>query len=137
MTKLVVKHEIRTKQASNHAILSPSSIIFSKCCFQLLSCVWLFETSWTVAHQASLSSTIFQSLLKFMCIEPVMLSNHLILCCSLLWPSVFLSTRVFSSELALHIRWPKYWSFSFSNSPSDEYSELISFRIDWFDLLAI
>ena len=101
---------------------------------QLLSCVQLFVTPWTSAHPASLSFTIYQSLLKLMAIESVMPSNHLILCHPLLHlPSVLPSIRVFSNELALHIRWPKYWSFS----PSNEYSGLISFRIDWFDLLAI
>ena len=91
-----------------------------------------------VAHQASLSFTIFQSLLKLMSIESVMSSNHLILCHPLLFlPSVFLSIRVFSDESVLRIRWPKYWSFSFSISPSNEYSRLISFRTDWFDLLAV
>ena len=95
-------------------------------------------SSWTVACQASLSFTITQSLLKLMSIESVMLSNHLILCCLLLLlSSVFPSIRVFSNESALHIRWPKYWSFSFSISPSNEYSGLISFNIDWFDLLAV
>ena len=89
-------------------------------------------------HQTSLSFTISWSLLKPMSIELMMLSNHLILCCPLLLlPSVFPSIRVFSSELAFHIRWPKYWIFSFSISPSSEYSELISLRIDWFDLLAV
>ena len=92
-------------------------------------------TPWTVAHQASLSFTIPWSLLKLMSIESVMPSNHLILCCPLLLlPSVIPSIRVFSSESALHIRWSKYWSFSFSISPSNKYSGLISFRIDWFDL---
>ena len=96
------------------------------------------ETPWTAAHQTSLSFTISQSLLKLMSIELVMPSNHLILCCPLLLPpSIFPSIRVFSSALALRIRWPKYWSFSFSISPSNEYSGLISFRIDWFDLLAV
>ena len=86
----------------------------------------------------SLSFTISQSLLRFMSIESMMLSNHLILCHPLLLlPSVFSSIKVFSNELALHIRWPSYWSFSFSISPSSEYTELISFRIDWFDLLAV
>ena len=105
---------------------------------QSLSCVWLFVTPWTAAHQASLSFTISQSLLKLLSIESVMPSNHLI-CCHplLLLPSIFASIRVFSSEAALHIRWPKYWSSSFSLSPSNEYSGLISFRIDWFDLPAI
>ena len=89
-------------------------------------------------HQASLSFTISQSLLKLMAIQSVMPSNHLILCHPLLLlPPVFPSSRVFSKESALHIRWPKYWSFSFSISPSNEYSGLISFRINWFDLLAL
>ena len=106
--------------------------------FQLLSRVRLFVTPQTAAHQASLSITNSWSLLKFMAIESVMPSNHLILCRSLfLLPSVFPSIRVFSSGSVLHIRWPKYWSFSFSISPSNEYSELISFRMDWFDLLAV
>ena len=95
-------------------------------------------TSWPAAHQASLSISNFWSLLKFMSTESVMPSNHLILCCPLLLPpSIFPSIRVFSSESTLHIRWPKYWSFSFSISPSNEYSELISFRMDWLDLLAV
>ena len=92
-------------------------------------------TPWTAAHQASLSITNSQSLLKLMSIELVMPSNHLILCHPLLLPpSIFPSIRVFSDESVLHIRWPKYWSFSFSMSPSNEYSGLISFRINWFDL---
>jgi len=86
---------------------------------------------------ASLSFTISWSLLRLMSFESVMLSNHLILCCPLLLPSVFPSIRVFSSESAFHIRWPKYWSFSSSISPSSEYSGLISFRIDWFDLVTV
>ena len=94
-----------------------------------------FAVSWTAAHQASLSFTISLSLLKLMSIELVMPSDHLILCCPLLLLSaVFPIIQVFSSELALHIRWPKYWSFSFSSSPSNEYSGLISFRIDWFHI---
>ena len=102
---------------------------------QLLSHVRLFATPWTAACQASLSFTNSQSLLKLMSIELVMPSNHLILCWPLLLPpSIFPSNRVFSSESALHIRWPKYWSFIFSISPSNEYSGLISCRIDWFDL---
>ena len=105
---------------------------------QLLSCVWLFATPWTAPCQASLSITNSQSLLKLMSIESVMPSNHLILCRPrLLPPSIFPSIRVFANESVLHIRWPKYWSFSFSISPSNEYSGLISFRIDWFDLLAV
>ena len=104
---------------------------------QLLSHVWLWDQR-DVAHQASLSLTISQSLLKLMSIESVMPSNHLILCRPLLLLfSVFFSIRVFSNESALRIRWPKYFSFGFSISPSNEYSGLISFRIDWFDLLAI
>ena len=95
-------------------------------------------TPWTVAHQASLSFTTSQSLVKLMFIELVMHSNHLIFYCPLLLlPSIFPSIRVFSSESILHIRWPKYWSFSFSISPSNKYSGLISFSIDWFDLLAV
>ena len=104
---------------------------------QLLSHVRLFATPWTAAHPASLSFTISLSLLKPMSIELVMPSNHFILCRPLLLPSIFLSIKVFSNESALHIRWPKYWSFSFSNSPSNGYSGLISFRIDWLDLLAV
>ena len=95
-------------------------------------------TPWNTAHQASLSFTISWKLLKLMSIESVMPSNHLILCHPLLLlPSVFPSVRVFFNESALHIRWPKYWRFSFSVSPSNEYSGLISFRVDWFDLLAV
>ena len=106
------------------------------CC--LFSHVWIFVTPWTAACQTYLSFTISQSLFKLMSIELVMPSNHLILCCPLiLLPSIFPSIRVFSSELALCIRWPKYWSFSFSISPFNDYSRLISFRIDWFDLLAV
>ena len=104
---------------------------------QSLSCVQLFATPWTAACQASLFITNSQSLLKFMSIELVIPSNDLILCCHLLLPSVFPSIRVFSNESVLHIRWPKYWSFSFNISPSIEYSGLISFRMDWLDLLAV
>ena len=101
--------------------------------FQLLSGVQLFATPWTAAHQASLSFTISWNLFKLMSIETVMTSNHLILCCPLLLPSILPSIRVFPGKSALRIRWPKYWSFSFSISPSNECSRLISFRIDWFD----
>ena len=95
-------------------------------------------TPWTAAHQASLSITNSQSLLKLMSIELVMPSNHLVLCCPLLLlPSIFPRIRVFSNDSALHIRWPKYWSFSFNISPCSEYAGLISFRMDWFDLLAV
>ena len=104
---------------------------------QLLSCVRLFVTPWTAAHQASLSITVSRSLLKLMSIDLAIPSNHLILCHPLLLPSVFPSIRVFSNESALHIRWPKYWSFSFIISSSNEYSGLIFFRINWFDLLAV
>ena len=104
---------------------------------QLLSCVWLFATQWTAARQASLSITNSRSLPKLMSIELMMPSNHLILCCPLLLlPSFFPSIRFFSNESALHIRWPKYWSFSFDISPSNEHPGLISFRMDWLALLA-
>ena len=103
----------------------------------LLSHVQLFAIPWTAAHQASLSITNSQSLLKLMSMESVMPFNHLILCCPLFHlPSIFPSIRVFANESALRIRWPKYWNFSFSISPSSEYSGLISSRIDWFDLLS-
>ena len=101
---------------------------------QSLSCVWLFVTPWTAAHQASLPITNPQSLLKLMSLP----SNHLILCHPLLLlPSIFPSIRVFSNELALCIRWPKYWSLSFNISPSNEQPRLMSFRMDWLDLLAV
>ena len=105
---------------------------------QLLSCVRLFATPWTAAHWASLSITNSRSLLKLMSIESMMPSNHFILCRSLfLLPSIFPSIRVFSNESVLLIRWPKYRSFSFSISPSNESSGLIFFRMDWLDLLAV
>ena len=105
---------------------------------QSLSRVGLFATPWTAARQASLPFTVSWSLLKLISIESVMLSNHLILCCPLLLlPSIFPRIRVFSNESALRIKWPKDWNFSFSISLSNEYSGLISFRIDWFDLLAV
>jgi len=104
----------------------------------LLHHVQFFVTPWTTASQASLSITISRRLPKLRSIESVMLSNHLILYCPLLLlPSIFPSVRVFSNESALHIRWPKYWSFSFNISPSNEHSKLISFRMDWLDLLAV
>ena len=104
----------------------------------MLSHVQLFVTPWTAAHQASLSFTVSQSLLKLMSIESVMPSNHLIFCHPLLLLlSIFPSIRVFSSESTLCIRWPNYWSFSFSISPPNEYSGLISFRLDWLDLLSV
>ena len=105
---------------------------------QSLSRVLLFATPWTAASQAPLSFTISQSLFKLKSIESVMPFHHLILCCPcLLRPSIFASIRVFSNVSALHIRWPKYWKFSFSISPSNEYSGLISFRMDWFHLLLV
>ena len=105
---------------------------------QSLSCVWPFAIPWTAARQDSLSITNSQSLLKLMSIELAMPYNHLILCRRLILPpSIFPSIRVFSNESALCIRWPKYWSFSFSISPSKEYSGLISFRMDWLDRLAV
>ena len=104
---------------------------------QSLRHVWLFATPWAAACQASLSITNSSSLLKLMSIESVMPSNYLILCHPLLLPSIFPSIRVFSNESVLHIRWPKYWSFSFNISSSNEYSGLISFRMDWLDPLAV
>ena len=124
---------------SHWLVLQPLPQV-SNCQFSLvqsLSCIGLFATPWTVAHQASLSTTNSWSLLKLMSIELVMPSNHLILCLLLLLPSIYPSIRVFSKESVLRIRWPKYWSFSFSIGPSNEYSGLISFRMDWFDLLAV
>ena len=105
---------------------------------QVLTHVRLFVTPWIAARQTSLSITISRSLLKLMSMESMMPSNHLILCCLLLLsPSIFPGIRVFSSESALHIRWPNYWSFSFNISPFNKHSELISFRMDWLDLLAV
>ena len=113
-----------------------NSVQFSS--FQSLSRVWLFETPGIAAHQASLSITNSRSIPKLMSIELVMPSNHLLLCCSLLLlPSIFPRNRVFSHGSALRIRWPKYWSFSFSISPSNEHPGLISIRMDWLDLLAV
>ena len=120
-----------SSRESSHVFIQFSSV-------QLLSHLWLFATPWTAARQASLSLTISRSSLRFIPIELVMPYTHLILCYPLLpLPSIFPSIRVFSSESALHIRWPKYWSLNFSTSPSNEYSGLISFRIDWFDSLAV
>ena len=104
---------------------------------QSLSCVWLFATPWTTAHQASLSITNSRSLLKLMSFELVIPSNHLILCPLLLLPSIFPNIRVFSNESALRIRWPKYWSFGFNISPSNEHPGLISFWMDWLELLEV
>ena len=121
---------------SNFVVSNVVTCFFSFVVVRSLSHVRLFATTWTVAFQASLSF-ISCSLLKLMSIQSRTPSNHHILCCSLLTPSIFPRIRVFSSELALSIRWPKYWSFSFSISPSNEYSGLMSFRIDLFDLLAV
>ena len=130
--KLCTKDYIRTMYpAWEQFLLSESEV-------QSLSRVWLFATPWTAVHQASLSITNSQSLLKLMSIESVMLSNDLILCRPLfLLLSIFPSIRVFSSESVLAIRWPKYWSFSFSISPSNEYSGLLAFRMDWLGLLEV
>ena len=123
------------KHSSNH-VLQESTVHTIEYSVQLLSGVQLLATPWTAAHQASLSITNSQSLLKLMSIELVMPSNHLILCHPLLLPSIFPSIRVFSNDSVLHIRWPKFWSFSFNVSLSNEHSGLTSFRMDWLDLLA-
>ena len=116
----------------------PTHVWTSFSSVQLLSRIWLFATLWIAVCQASLSINNSQNLLKLMSLQSVMPSSHLIPCCTLfLLPSIFPSIRVFSNESALHIRWPKYWSFSFSISSSKEYSGLISFRMDWLDLLAV
>ena len=117
-------------------------VLFLFLCFQFssvqsLSCVWLFGIPWIAAHQASLSITNSWSSLKLISIKSVMPSSHHILCRPLLLPPIPPSIRVFSSESTLHMRWPKYWSFSFSISPSNEHSGLVSFRMDWLDLLAV
>ena len=113
-------------------------LIIILCSVQSLSCVPLFATPWTTARQASLSITNSQSLLKLISTESVMPSNHLIFCHPLLHlPSIFSSIRVFSNKSALCIRWPKYWSFSFNISPSNEHPGLICFRMDWLDLLTV
>ena len=116
---------------------SREKLILMCCCYLVTKFCLTLVIPWAAAHQAPLPFTISKSLLRFMSIELVMISNHLILCHSLILPSVFSSFRVFSNKSALCIRWPKYWSFSFSSSPSSEYSGFISFRIDRFDLLDI
>ena len=128
--------QARTSRRPSAVLHTISAVEFSS--VQSLSRVQLSATPWTAAHQASLSITNSWSLPKLMPIELVMPSNHLILCPPLLpLPSIFPSIRVFSNESALHIRWPKNWSFSFNVSPSDEHPGLISFRMDWLDLLAV
>ena len=138
---LVKKKSLGTEANAIGTLQMFACLKFNFCFFvvavQSLRHVWLFVTPCTAARQASLSFTISWSFLKFMSLELVMPSNHLILCCPLLLPpSVFPSIRVFSSESALHVRWPS-WSFSFSIHPFNECSVLISFRIDWLDLLAV
>ena len=120
---------------TSHICICKFTIYFAV--VQSPSRVWLYATPWTAAHQSSLSLTISPSLPKFIYFESVMPSNHLILCHPLLLPLIFPSIRVFSNESTVCIRWPKYWSFSFKISPSNEYSGLISFRMDWLDLLAV
>ena len=136
MNFIIIELRMHEPNAAVHQIWLALFVIGSFSSAQLLSRVWLFATPWTC--QASLSIINSWSLLKLMSIESVMPSNHLILCHPLLLlPSIFLSIRVFSNESVLHIRWPKYWRFSFSISPSSEYSGLISFRMDWLYLLAV
>jgi len=123
------------KKIQQNLRISQSPAVTTFVVVQSLNCVWLSAAPWTVAPQASLSFTVSQSFLKFMSSESVMSSNHLILCHPLLlWPSVFPSIKDCSEESALCIRWPKYWGFIFSSSPPNEYSDVISFRIDRFDL---
>ena len=130
-----IKYLLPSQKVTFYLVISPTPQSFSS--VQSLSRVWLFMTPWTAACQASLSNTNSRSLPK-LTIESVMPSNHLILCRPLLLlPSIFCSIRVFSNESALRIRWPKYWSFSFNISPSNEHLWLISFRMDWRDLLAV
>ena len=132
----MVRQHHQLSEHETEQTLGAGSVQFSS--FQSLSHVRLFVTPWTAVHQASLSITNSRSLLKLMSLESVMPSNHLILICSLFQlPSILPSIRVFSDKSVLPIRWPKYWSFSFSISTSNEYSGLISFRIDWFNLLAV
>ena len=133
LQRLSLLHGFANK-ASSESFVPPAIC----CCCSVSKSGPVLCDSWTAARQESLFSTISHSLLKFMFIESLMLSNHLTLCLSLLLlPSIFPSIGVFSSKSALRIRWPKYWSFSFSNSPSNEYSGLISFRMDWLDFLAV
>ena len=134
--------EIKTDSHKNLYMSVPSNFICNSwklktSSVQSFSCVQLFATPWTTAHQASLSITNCQSPPKPISIESVMPSNHLILCLPVLLPSIFPSIRNFSNESALHMRWPKYWSVSFNISPSNEHPGLISFWIDWLNLLAV
>ena len=130
------KHNIFNKMV--FGINVPLLQIHQYHCFQSLSHIWLLVTPWIVAHQVSLSITVSWILLKLMSIESMMSTNHLIIWLPLVFlPLMFLSISAFSSELVLCIRWPNYWTFSFSISPSTEYLELISFRFDWLDLLAV
>ena len=128
----MLRSDLKAAKLVRKALLMNNDFVVA----QSVNRVQFFVTQRTLRCQASLSA-ISQSLLKFMSIESVIPSNNLILCLTLLLPSIFSSIRVFSNELALCIRWPKYWSFSFSNSTYNEYSVLISFRMDWFDLLAV
>ena len=128
-------NDLHTGNSNNPVVVLNAMKWFSSA--QLLRRVSLFLTSWTAAHQASLSITNTWSLFKLMSIESVMPSNHLTLCHPLLPPSIFPSISVFSNESVLRIRWPEYWSFNFSISPSSEYSWLVSFRMDWLALLAV
>ena len=136
MNKYSAKENIWT--ANTNRERCSTSLVIQFISVQSLSRVWFFATPWTAAHQASLSIASCRSLLRLMSFELVMPSTHLVLCHPLfLLPSIFPSIRVFSSDSVLCIRWPKYWSFSFSISPSNEYLGLISFRMDWLDLLAV
>ena len=131
-------NKVAMENEEERKLTVPKSSGFSLRSVRSLSHVLLFATSWTSACQASLSIPNSLSLLKLMSIASVMPSNHLILCRPLLFPpSIFPSIRLFSNESVLRIRWPKYWSFSFGISPSNEYSGLISFQMDWLDLLAV
>ena len=137
-----LSNESATRKDSESECLAKDNLETNPICLfsslQSLSHLRLFVTPWIAARQTSLSITISRSLLKLMSMESMMPSNHLILCCLLLLsPSIFPGIRVFSSESALHIRWPNYWSFSFNISPFNKHSELISFRMDWLDLLAV
>ena len=136
--QLPTEHSLLTQYFSVFKNNGPRLNPIKLCSVQSLSHGRLIVTPWTAAHQVSLSVTNSRSLLKLMCIESVMPSNYLILCHPLLLlPSIYPRIKVFSNESVLHIRWPKYQSFRFSISPSNEYSRLISFRIDWFDLVAV